>query len=69
MAIADAPDADARISDFVAKLPTHTPSPAISFHFGSGYTQIGHRRYAFNWNRDKFPDPKATMQRLNDAGM
>lgn len=68
MAIADAPDADARISDFIGKLETHR-IPCDSFHFGSGYTQIGHRRYAFNWNRQKFPDPKATMQRLNDAGI
>lgn len=68
MAIADAPDADARISDFIGKCREHA-IPCDSFHFGSGYTQIGHRRYAFNWNRDKFPDPLATMQRLNAAGM
>lgn len=68
MAIADAPDADARISDFIGKLTTHR-IPCDSFHFGSGYTQIGHRRYAFNWNRQKFPDPKATMKRLNDVGI
>lgn len=68
MAIADAPDADARISDFIAKCREHA-IPCDSFHFGSGYTQIGQRRYAFNWNRDKFPDPAATMQRLKDAGM
>lgn len=68
MAIADAPDADARISEFIGKCREHA-IPCDSFHFGSGYTQIGHRRYAFNWNRDKFPDPLATMRRLNDAGM
>lgn len=68
MAIADAPDADARISDFIAKCRTHE-IPCDSFHFGSGYTQIGHRRYAFNWNRDKFPDPAATMRRLKEAGL
>jgi alpha-glucosidase len=68
MAIADAPDADARISDFIAKCREHA-IPCDSFHFGSGYTQIGHRRYAFNWNYDKFPKPSATMQRLKDAGM
>lgn len=68
MAIADAPDADARISDFIAKCREHA-IPCDSFHFGSGYTQIGHRRYAFNWNREKFPDPAATMQRLKHAGM
>ncbi|SEF83340.1 glycoside hydrolase family 31 protein [Bosea lathyri] len=68
MAIADAPDADARISDFVAKCRQHE-IPCDSFHFGSGYTQIGNRRYAFNWNRDKFPDPAATMARLKEAGL
>ncbi|AMJ59787.1 glycoside hydrolase family 31 protein [Bosea sp. PAMC 26642] len=68
MAIADAPDADARISDFVAKCREHE-IPCDSFHFGSGYTQIGNRRYAFNWNRDKFPDPAATMARLKAAGL
>jgi alpha-glucosidase len=68
MAIADAPDADARISDYVAKCREHQ-IPCDSFHFGSGYTMIGGRRYAFHWNRDKFPDPAATMARLNEAGM
>jgi alpha-glucosidase len=68
MAIADAPDADARISDFVAKCREHE-IPCDSFHFGSGYTQIGNRRYAFNWNREKFPDPAATMARLKEAGI
>lgn len=68
MAIADAADADARISDFIAKCQEHE-IPCDSFHFGSGYTQIGHRRYAFNWNRDKFPDPTATMARLKQAGL
>lgn len=68
MAIADAPDADARISDFIAKCREHA-IPCDSFHFGSGYTSIGHRRYVFNWNHDKFPDPSATMARLADAGL
>ena len=40
MAIADAPDADARISDFIAKCREHE-IPCDSFHFGSGYTSIG----------------------------
>jgi len=68
MTIADAPDADARISDYIDKC-RHYRIPCDSFHFGSGYTSIGPRRYAFNWNRDKFPDPAATMARLKDAGM
>ena len=68
MTIADAPDADARITDFIEKCRQHQ-IPCDSFHFGSGYTSIGARRYAFNWNRDKFPDPAATMARLKKAGM
>ena len=68
MTIADAPDADARISAFVADCKTHGIR-CNSFHFGSGYTSIGPRRYVFNWNREKFPDPAATMARLKQAGM
>lgn len=68
MTIADAPDADARISDYIEKC-RHYQIPCDTFHFGSGYTSIGHRRYAFNWNRDKFPDPASTMLRLREAGM
>ena len=68
MTIADAPDADARISAFVADCETHGIR-CDSFHFGSGYTSIGPRRYVFNWNREKFPDPAATMARLKQAGM
>ncbi|MBB3999887.1 glycoside hydrolase family 31 protein [Aureimonas pseudogalii] len=68
MTIADAPDADARISAFIEDCRRHRIR-CDSFHFGSGYTSINGRRYAFNWNRDKFPDPAATMQRLKEAGM
>lgn len=68
MTIADAPDADARISAFIDDCRRHK-IPCDSFHFGSGYSSIGARRYVFNWNRDKFPDPAATMKRLREAGM
>lgn len=68
MAIADAADADARIADFVERCAEHE-IPCDSFHFGSGYTMIGGRRYAFHWNRDKFPDPAATLAKLNAAGL
>lgn len=68
MAIADAPDADARISAFIADCRRHGIA-CDSFHFGSGYSSIGARRYVFHWNRDKFPDPAATMARLAAAGM
>ena len=36
---------------------------------GSGYTSIGPKRYVFTWNRAKFPEPKALMQRFHTAGM
>jgi alpha-glucosidase len=68
MTIADAPDADARISAFIDDCRRHK-IPCDSFHFGSGYSSIGTRRYVFNWNRDKFPEPAATMKRLREAGM
>ena len=68
MSIADAPDADARVTAFIEDCRRHA-IPCDSFHFGSGYSSIGPRRYVFNWNHDKFPDPAATMARLSAAGM
>lgn len=32
--------------------------PCDSFQLSSGYTTINGKRYVFNWNYDKFPDPK-----------
>ena len=43
--------------------------PISSFHFGSGYTSIGRKRYVFTWNRAKFPEPKALTRAFADAGM
>ena len=68
MTIADAPDADARVGAFIDDCRRYGIR-CDSFHFGSGYTSIAGRRYVFNWNRDKFPDPAATMARLKAAGM
>ena len=68
MAIADAPDADRQISDFLEKCRMHGV-PCRSFHFGSGYSMHGGRRYAFRWNKEKFSDPAATMARIEAAGM
>lgn len=68
MAIADADDADAQIKDYIDRCQQEGIA-CSSFHFGSGYTSINGKRYAFNWNRSKFPDPAATMRRLKEAGM
>ena len=43
--------------------------PISSFHFGSGYTSIGPKRYVFNWNTSKFPDAPGLMRRFHDAGV
>lgn len=68
MAYTDAPDADAQMAGFLDKLTEHD-LPCGSFHLSSGYTSIGHRRYVFHWNRDKFPDPKAFVQSYEAAGV
>ena len=68
MAIADAPDAQARIETFIGRCAAERV-PVSAFHFGSGYTSIGSKRYVFNWNRRKFPDPEGLMRRFHAAGM
>jgi len=68
MALADAPDAQERIAGFVDRCAAEAV-PISSFHFGSGYTMIGRRRYVFNWNRQKFPAPEKLMAKFKAAGM
>ena len=63
MSLADAPDAQARLAEFADRLIEHD-IPLSAFHFGSGYTTIGKRRYVFTWNRDKFPDPRAAIEKF-----
>ena len=68
MALADEPQAQATIEAFIDRCIAER-LPISSFHFGSGYTSIGPKRYVFNWNRSKFPDAPGLMQRFHDAGM
>jgi len=68
MALADHPDAQARIAAFLQRAKDER-FPMSSFHFGSGYTSRGAQRYVFTWNRDKFPDPPALLQAFADAGV
>lgn len=63
MSLTDAPDAQARLADFCLRLTEHDV-PCSAFHFGSGYTSIGRRRYVFTWNRDKFPRPREAIERF-----
>ena len=68
MAIADVPDAQRQMEAFIDRCRTER-IPVSSFHFGSGYTSIGTKRYVFNWNTAKFPDATGLMRRFHDAGM
>jgi len=63
MSLTDAPDAQARLSEFADSLRAHD-IPLSAFHFGSGYTSIGKRRYVFTWNRDKFPEPRVAIEKF-----
>ena len=68
MALADSANAQERMEAFIDKCAAEK-IPISAFHFGSGYTSIGRRRYVFTWNRDKYPDPKALTQKFHQAGM
>ncbi|QJU59129.1 alpha-glucosidase [Sphingomonas sp. AP4-R1] len=68
MTYTDAPDAEAQMAGFLDKLAEHDLG-CTSFHLSSGYTSIGDKRYVFNWNRDKFPDPAAFVKSYADAGV
>ena len=63
MSLTDAPDAQASLAEFVDQASRHDV-PLSSFHFGSGYTSIGKRRYVFTWNRDKFPAPRDAIEKF-----
>jgi alpha-glucosidase len=68
MSYADAPDAQARLGEFLADCARHD-IPCDSLHLSSGYTSIGDKRHVFHWNRDKFPDPAGFAASFADAGV
>jgi alpha-glucosidase len=68
MGLTDAPDAQAQLSAFIDRCRVEQV-PISAFHFGSGYSSRGPRRYVFTWNRDKFPDPRALTAKFRDHGM
>jgi alpha-glucosidase len=72
MGLADAPDAQNQLDQFIDKVKEHGV-PISSFHYGSGYsTRVGARgkqRYVFTWNSAKFPDPKTLNKKFNANGM
>ncbi len=68
MGLADAPDAQAQLDAFVDRIAEHR-IPISAFHYGSGYSSRGKRRYVFTWNASKFPDPKALNAKFHAHGM
>lgn len=68
MGLADAPDAQDQLSNFIDLTQQHK-LPVSAFHYGSGYSSRGKRRYVFTWNHDKFPDPKSLNQKFHQHGM
>lgn len=64
----DAPDAQQQLMKFIALCQQHD-IPCDSFQLSSGYTSINDKRYVFNWNYDKVPQPKVMSQAFHDAGL
>jgi alpha-glucosidase len=68
MGLADAPDAQVQLNGFIDRIQQEN-IPISSFHYGSGYSSKGKRRYVFTWNESKFPDPKQLNAKFQQAGM
>lgn len=68
MSYTDAPDAQVQMAQFVENCRRHEIL-CDSFHLSSGYTTIGPRRYVFNWNLEKFPDPAGFARSFRQAGI
>ncbi|MBR2133654.1 MAG: DUF5110 domain-containing protein [Eubacterium sp.] len=64
MAYTDAPDSEVQMRAFVEKLKSLDLN-CQGFYLSSGYTSIGDQRFVFNWNYDKFPDPKKFVEFYN----
>ena len=64
----DAPDAQNQLMNFIRLCEEHA-IPCDSFQLSSGYTSINGKRYVFNWNYDKVPQPKVMTRAFHDAGL
>lgn len=64
----DAPDAQVQLMNFIRLCREHA-IPCDSFQLSSGYTSINHKRYVFNWNYDKVPQPRVMSAAFNEAGI
>lgn len=43
--------------------------PCDGFFLSSGYTSLGKKRYVFNWNKKRFPNPQEFVQELEKKGV
>jgi alpha-glucosidase len=68
MTYTDSPNAQERMNEFLAGCEKHDIL-CDSFHLSSGYTSIGEKRYVFNWDLKKFPDPQGFVKHYLDAGI
>lgn len=64
----DAPDAQKQLLEFIKLCDKHS-IPCDSFQLSSGYTSINDKRYVFNWNYDKVPEPKKMTASFHQAGL
>lgn len=68
MTYTDAPDADKQLRGFVDLCSQYGLNPG-GFYLSSGYTQIGEKRYVFNWNTDKIPSPRNLSAYFMEHGL
>ncbi|NHM32291.1 TIM-barrel domain-containing protein [Neobacillus terrae] len=68
MTYTDAPDAQEQLKKFVDSCVEYD-IPCDSFQLSSGYTTIGDKRYVFNWDYDKIPDPHAMNHHFHENGL
>ena len=68
MAYTDAPKSQEKMNEFLDKL-NETDLSCRGFYLSSGYTSIGNQRFVFNWNYDKFPDPKQFIAGFSKEGI
>ncbi len=68
MTYTDAPDAQVQLKKFADSCKEYD-IPCDSFQLSSGYTSIGDKRYVFNWNHSKIPDPIELNDYFHDKGI
>lgn len=68
MQYTDAPNSQELLEGFVDQCAAHG-IPCDSFQLSSGYTSIGDKRYVFNWNYDKVPNPNSMSDHFHRNGL